>query len=546
MVISDWNWASGLRAPWWRDFTAAAANCSGVASRSSICFTHHEALRAMRTDPEGFSRSRCMRIRSTSGTPSSMPAKVSTRSPVHIFSTPTTSTVGEPPRVARVPMWSADDPPAQELSTLITPALRNPACRRNDWPRMHPWSTRRPAVAFPKMTRLTSAGSTSASASASATTWWAMSSIVLSRRFIGMIPVPTMCTWRSMVSSLCSGVDADSGQSCDQAFELIQGFIIGDVENDVLSSGASVGCHSFRHFGGIPGDQMTFEGLGRNAVQTGHPLCSSTATLVDIVIDRDEQHHRAGHTVRFPPGSGGLLGQSLEGARVLRRVEEQGHPAVSRHRRPAQRGLGRPAHPHRDNRGSRKLSVAGGPAAGDITGGDTFAAVPRTAELGDAGIELSAPGVVVDAGLLELSGMATHADTQDEPTAGKLLQRGRLFCHRRGLPEGKLHDAGPEEGPVGCGCGHGQCGHALEYRTMPEQVVARPQGCGSESFGLLADTRKLFDRVIGIQLRPSGSTSRSIGGKRCPLGSCLLGEGRKNEPDRPQFDRWSLHEHAPS
>src|ERR1039458_6760546 len=57
MVISDWNWALGLRAPWWRDFTAAAANCSGVASRSSICFTHHEALRAMRTDPEGFSRS---------------------------------------------------------------------------------------------------------------------------------------------------------------------------------------------------------------------------------------------------------------------------------------------------------------------------------------------------------------------------------------------------------------------------------------------------------------------------------------------------------
>src|SRR5580693_7557474 len=54
-VTSDWNWALGLRAPWCRALTAVAANCSRVASRSSIWMMVHEALRAMSTDPDGFS-----------------------------------------------------------------------------------------------------------------------------------------------------------------------------------------------------------------------------------------------------------------------------------------------------------------------------------------------------------------------------------------------------------------------------------------------------------------------------------------------------------
>ena len=46
--------------------------------------------------------------RSWLGSPSSMPASVAVRSPVHIFSTPTTSTGDSPPSAAIVPMWSAD------------------------------------------------------------------------------------------------------------------------------------------------------------------------------------------------------------------------------------------------------------------------------------------------------------------------------------------------------------------------------------------------------------------------------------------------------
>src|ERR1700689_2581513 len=55
MVVSCWNWALGLRAPCRRDLTAAAANCSTVAPRSSMRLTAQLALRAMSTDPDGFS-----------------------------------------------------------------------------------------------------------------------------------------------------------------------------------------------------------------------------------------------------------------------------------------------------------------------------------------------------------------------------------------------------------------------------------------------------------------------------------------------------------
>ena len=197
-VTSLWNWALGLRAPWRRALTAAAAICSTVVPRSSIWIDgpvgveghEHRARRVLELS--------CIERRSSSGTPSSMPARVAARSPVHIFSTPTASTVPAPPRVARVARWRAEAPPAHELSTLMMPALRRPAPRRKVWPRMQPWSSSRPAVALPNTTRSTWSGSTPASARASATTWWAMSSAVRSRRFMGVMAVPTTCAVRSM------------------------------------------------------------------------------------------------------------------------------------------------------------------------------------------------------------------------------------------------------------------------------------------------------------------------------------------------------------
>ncbi len=181
-----------------------------------------------------------MRIRSTSGTPSSMPARVWPRSPVHIFSTPTASTVPVPASVASVARCRAEDPPAQELSTFTMPAWRRPARMRKVWPRMQPWSSRRPAVALPNTTRLTSAGSTPASARASATTWLAISAAVRSRRFMGEIPVPTMCAVASTVTFLLvepSGGHAGRRQGGDQALELVHRSVGGDVHHHVLGAG---------------------------------------------------------------------------------------------------------------------------------------------------------------------------------------------------------------------------------------------------------------------------------------------------------------------
>ncbi len=79
MVTSDWNWALGLRAPCRRALAATAANCSTVAPRSSMRSVAQAALRAISTEPDGFSRSACIWIRSARGTPSSMPARVSPR-----------------------------------------------------------------------------------------------------------------------------------------------------------------------------------------------------------------------------------------------------------------------------------------------------------------------------------------------------------------------------------------------------------------------------------------------------------------------------------
>ena len=195
-MTSVWNWALGLRAPCRRALTAAAANCSTVAPRSSIWMTAHAALRAMSTDPEGFSSSSCMRMRSARGTPSSMPARVAARSPVHIFSTPTASTVPVPPSVARTARWSAEDPPAHELSTLTMPALRRPAWRRNDWPRMQPWSTQ-PAGGGVAEDHQVDVGRVDVGVGQGV--GHHLVGHVLgrrSRRFMGVMAVPTMCALR--------------------------------------------------------------------------------------------------------------------------------------------------------------------------------------------------------------------------------------------------------------------------------------------------------------------------------------------------------------
>ena len=83
----------------------------------------------MRTLPASFSMVARSSARSSAGSPSSIPEMVSPRSPVHIFSTPTTSTGDCPPRAAMIPMCRAEEPLAQELSTLTTPADPSPACR---------------------------------------------------------------------------------------------------------------------------------------------------------------------------------------------------------------------------------------------------------------------------------------------------------------------------------------------------------------------------------------------------------------------------------
>ena len=60
-VTSLWNWAWGLRAPCLRALTAAAPICSTVVPHASMCSTVHLALRAMSTEPDGFSQLACMK-----------------------------------------------------------------------------------------------------------------------------------------------------------------------------------------------------------------------------------------------------------------------------------------------------------------------------------------------------------------------------------------------------------------------------------------------------------------------------------------------------
>src|SRR5664280_2170397 len=170
----------------------------------------------------------------------------------------------------------------------------------------------RPAVALPNTTRLTSAASTSASARASATTCWAMSSAVRSRRFIGVMAVPTMCAVRSMASFLSSGRHAGSRQGGGQAFELLQRFVGGDVDRHMLRPRIAIVGDDVGHLGGRPRHQVAIERPGRDAVEGGHPPGAPPSPPTGVVVDGDEQDDRRDDLAGATTGSVHLLGQALE------------------------------------------------------------------------------------------------------------------------------------------------------------------------------------------------------------------------------------------
>ena len=110
------------------------------------------------------------------------------------------------------------------------------------------------------------------------------------------------------------------------------------------------------------------------------------------------------------PAAVDLLGQPLEGLAVLRSA--RGRAASSRRPRRAARRRRRLDDPptHTGTAGGPAAAGSGdprsrmsSPAAGSVPGG------PRPPQLDDAGVQLPAAGVVVDAGLFVLAGVAADA-----------------------------------------------------------------------------------------------------------------------------------------
>ena len=110
----------------------------GRARRPSCSRWAHTLLRPMRMLPAGLSSACAALVQVVRGTPpgrpSSMPAIVCARSPVHIFSTPRASTGRSGLAAAMVARCSAELPPAHELSTLTMAASLRPALRSQVWP----------------------------------------------------------------------------------------------------------------------------------------------------------------------------------------------------------------------------------------------------------------------------------------------------------------------------------------------------------------------------------------------------------------------------
>ncbi len=294
----------------------------------------------------------------------------------------------------------------------------------------------------------------------------------------------------------------------------------------------AIGGDHVGHLGGGPGHQVVIERLGRDAVEGGHPPGAPSSAHPGVVVDGDEQDDGRGDLAGLPPDAVDLLGQALESGAVLGGAQEEGHPPVGQRGRPAQGGLRGAADPHGHGCRGGQLAVASGATGLEVAGRRARAAVPRPAELLDAGVELGAAGVEGRAGLLVLAHVAAHPDAEDDAAPRQGLQRGGLLGHDRGLAQGELDHARPQERPVGCGGGDGEDDHALEARPVPEQVVTGPQCAGTQLLGAAADGGDLGD----------GASTGPAGGLR-PRGHRVLGEGRQDESDRPQGSCRSHHGH---
>ena len=191
--------------------------------------------------------------------------------------------------------------------------------------------------------------------------------------------------------------------------------------------------------GGGARDQVALEGLGRDAVERGHPAGSPPEPLVGVVVDGDEQHDRTGSPRRRDdrpgrppwPGARGRRGtRSGSGSRGIQPSARRGRPAEGR--------LRGAAHPDRDGRGRRELAVAVRPLAGDVPAGHTGAGRPRRRGARRSRRRAGAPRVVVDPGLLVLAGWLPTPTPRTMPPLGKRLEGGGLLGHRRCLSQRQL------------------------------------------------------------------------------------------------------------
>ena len=418
-----------------------------------------------------------------------MPASVAWRSPVHIFSTPTTSTGPSPARTASWPRWMAEAPPAQPLSTLTTCAVPSPDSNSHDWPRTHSWSESSPPRAFATTISDRRSGSTSASARA----WWAAARASSAGPWVsrpwGVIPTPAMRTSVTGAPSLSGGRRLAP--------------VRWRARCRAVGRGRRTAARRGWRRGGGPGRRRRRTGTGAarrpprrrrcgrrtrvrcarhevapeavrgEAVQRRHPCQAAAAGGLGPAVDVHEQQDTARVDVgRAAAGEDGL-GAELGVAVAQRRGrQEHGDPAGASPRRPAEGRVARPADPHRDGGGRGQLLVA------------VVRRSPQALELVEGRIDLPPAAGEVDAGRRELALVDAGADAEDEAAAGQQLQRCRGLGHHGRAPEGQLQDGGAERTPGRGGRGGRQCGERLDHRAVPEQVVARPQGVDPGGLGV--------------------------------------------------------------
>ena len=192
-----------------------------------------------------------------------MPARVAARSPVHIFSTPTASTVGVPAAAARVARWRAEAPPAQELSTLTMPALRSPACGGRSGRGCIPGRAagRRWRCRTPRGRRRWP--STPASARASRTTASAISAAAPVAPVHGRRGGADDAYGRSTGLGYARRRHAGRRQGAPtSALELVEGLVVGHVEGHVLGAGLAIGGHPSATSSAVPLTRCRSKALG--------------------------------------------------------------------------------------------------------------------------------------------------------------------------------------------------------------------------------------------------------------------------------------------